>query len=524
MGQRRPGLQRAGFRRVGAAPSSGGLTQLTSTGNTVTITSPFGPVANLEVTPPAFLTTPNVAGLAAIDCTSLTVGTTWCYVATYRAWFALVTSTQPVIANVRVTPLNKAGALWLREIESQSWWSTLAWFVDPANSSGLASDENSGASALLPLATNAEQSRRFRGRNLPGAETNSYQVTLMSDAADTDYFQVHQGPNYRNANINATLQGTVKSIVAVGVIASAVAKNAAGNLANSITVTGFDFSTHIGQFVRLVGTSGTASVFSTIEAAPSLGVAQLSEQLSAGVLSAGFTATQTVEIPIMTKLPGATAEGAGVQLFIADCVLNAAGAVNITNTSGSVSLNRCEMRGGSTGSIQTAPTVGGVTSNGSAFTGRSYNLIGNFSPTCGAMINGQIILYGAPNRNHLASFGVQNGTVFANDGAIVRMNGDFHCFGLAAGAVGLDLRPGCAAYFAGAYYGSGNNAGAAGIRAFFDAEVLIDKTKATMDAGLGCYMDGGDGALSGGTAVAFAILPWPVGGASPSGRGTLVNG
>lgn len=457
----------------------------------------------------------NVAALTAVSAASLTEGQA-AYVGTLKANFVLTLSSQPAIAFVRIAASGKSGYEWVRQDLSPGWWSSLAWFVNPSTGS----DENDGVTSGTPLATFAEQSRRFRGRNLPGTETNSFTITLQASAPDTDYPQIHLGPNYRSASVSVTIQGTVLSVVSVGTIASAVAKLPASNLANSVTVTGFDFSTHIGQLLRIVGTSGTSSTVAAIEAAPSLGVAQLSERLVSGVVSTGFTSGQVVEIPVMTQIPGVTAEGVGVNVFLQDVVVNAAGALALTVPSG-LAINRCEVRGGSSSNIQ----CGSLSTSSSTFVGRTFTLTGQaaFTPTGGSAINATINLSAGPIRNHLSSFGCQNATIAANDGAIVRFNGDFHSFGLASGAVGIDLRPGTAAYFAGAYYGSGNSSGAAAIRAFFNASAEFSKASATMDAGLGCYVDGGDSALSGGTSVAFSATPYPSSG-GPSSHGVLMAG
>src|SRR5579863_7248619 len=125
------------------------------------------------------ITLANVSALATYASGSLPDGTL-VYLQTYKAYFALVTSTQAASTNVRIAASGNAGHLWVRIQESTAWWSQLTWYIDPQNTSGTASDENSGASNVLPLSTFAEWSRRMRGRNLPGTETNSFSINLMS--------------------------------------------------------------------------------------------------------------------------------------------------------------------------------------------------------------------------------------------------------------------------------------------------------------------------------------------------------
>lgn len=49
MGQRRPGLTRAGFRRVGAAPAAGGVTSVISSDGSIAVTNPTGPAVDVEI-------------------------------------------------------------------------------------------------------------------------------------------------------------------------------------------------------------------------------------------------------------------------------------------------------------------------------------------------------------------------------------------------------------------------------------------------------------------------------------------
>ncbi len=54
-----------------------------------------------------------------------------------------------------------------------------AWFIDPANSTGLASDKNSGASALLPLLTFKELQKRWTAAAIAYGGFNGYEPLLQ---------------------------------------------------------------------------------------------------------------------------------------------------------------------------------------------------------------------------------------------------------------------------------------------------------------------------------------------------------
>ena len=456
------------------------------------------------------ITVPNSAALAARSAAGLADGT-WAFVQTYKTYFCLIASTQPAIANVRIAASGNAGHVWERGyVTEPAWWSQLSWFVDPQNTSGTASDENSGASSVLPLATFAELSRRFRQRNLPGTETNSWSATLMSDAADTDYFQVHTDQNSRNVVINASVLGTVTP-GAIGVIASATAKNSATNTSNTITVTGFDFSGLIGRIIRLVGTATTTAV---IETAPSLGVATLSEQNQNSSVGAGFTAGQTVELCTYTKLPGITVNGgAGLQVFVSDCKFAVSGLSNLTveGVQTNLVLTRCELR--STTGVVRASAINTI---GCSFTAStSWEIRGTWNSTSTDFVNVPTIVHGQGS-NGTDSFGTARGLGFVNSCIGLRpytmlvCASDLHTVNGPANKCVVTVQPSAILQLNGAYYGAGNAASSAGIGLPLGG-VVYYSTVPVNDCGQGVYHGGSAGTIpaptTGGTSVAYGSLP-----------------
>jgi hypothetical protein len=102
----------------------------------------------------------NAAALATLASANLPDGSL-VFVQTYKAYFCLVASTQAALANVRIAASGNAGHLWERVVESTDWWNQVTWTIDPTNSTGLASDENSGLNSAAPLLTFSEQARRL---------------------------------------------------------------------------------------------------------------------------------------------------------------------------------------------------------------------------------------------------------------------------------------------------------------------------------------------------------------------------
>ncbi len=74
--------------------------------------------------------------------------------------------------------------------DAANWLTRLAWFVDPSNSTGLASDSNTGADSSHPLLTMAELSGRVWGNQYVAGSPCF--TTLMSDmlAGQSAYFNV----------------------------------------------------------------------------------------------------------------------------------------------------------------------------------------------------------------------------------------------------------------------------------------------------------------------------------------------
>jgi hypothetical protein len=91
-----------------------------------------------------------------------------------------------------------------QEIPDPSWMAQLTWVIDPAN--GVANDENSGATALLPLKSDAERQRRmgifplWNGGDATYSSPTAYHLRYISDVLVSDPVRI-QGMRGRNANV-----------------------------------------------------------------------------------------------------------------------------------------------------------------------------------------------------------------------------------------------------------------------------------------------------------------------------------
>ena len=108
---------------------------------------------------------------------------TLAYVVSVGDFFRLQQASLTTTTTTVITASGKAGYQWVRIFTpNQVWQARTAWFVDEQNSSGLANDENDGATNTTPLRTAAEMSYRVNGASYSSAMT----ITIMSDLASTE--------------------------------------------------------------------------------------------------------------------------------------------------------------------------------------------------------------------------------------------------------------------------------------------------------------------------------------------------
>jgi len=106
----------------------------------------------------AIASLPNIAALEALDDSALGEGAV-AYVATVRSYWQKSTGSSVPVDGITCVATKSGDGVWLRlDIPSQTWASTITWYVD----STTGDDENSGDSSATPLKTVAEFGRRLR--------------------------------------------------------------------------------------------------------------------------------------------------------------------------------------------------------------------------------------------------------------------------------------------------------------------------------------------------------------------------
>ena len=199
---------------------------------------------------------PNLAALEAFDVSSFEDGTI-AWVQTLRTTFAVETSAVAT-DGITVVASTAPGRRWFRAVSPDlSWALQPAWFIDPQNTSGHASDENDGAAAGRPLATNAELFRRWRKQVLALLQ---YTVTYVSgaaspsDAADDPFcLDVFTRPNSVGGPLFLDLFGPAPTVVRSGSFTGVTQINAAANQALEVTDAAMagSWGPNVGQRARI---------------------------------------------------------------------------------------------------------------------------------------------------------------------------------------------------------------------------------------------------------------------------------
>lgn len=113
-------------------------------------------------------------------------------------------------------------------------WTQSAWFIDPANSSGLASDNNSGLTNTTPLLTFAGMTSKL-GTDRPRWQNVSPNLTFMSSHTNNNDPVVINW--YATGANNAIIQATAGTVVVSGTLSSVTPKSRAAGSNTSLIAT-----------------------------------------------------------------------------------------------------------------------------------------------------------------------------------------------------------------------------------------------------------------------------------------------
>lgn len=255
--------------------------------------------------PPSLRTLAAVASLQelqSIDTTILEDGAVVAVPAITATYMLLKQSTAaPDGANI-VAPLQSSGRWICTSVPPVISSQQTAWFVDPANSTGNASDGNVGDTASAPLRTMAQTARRLSRPNVTRVPSV---VTVLSDAPADDPFFVdvaYAGELGLNGKLDVV--GAATQVLEEVVLTGVTSQNTTTNTYHTITVAGFDWTPYINQRVRIVAGGSIDAVAWIADTDPVAGVdtAIVNRPSTSGGGITNFGVGQTVAIEQLTRL------------------------------------------------------------------------------------------------------------------------------------------------------------------------------------------------------------------------------
>lgn len=177
-----------------------------------------------------------------------------------------------------------------------TYQSVTAWYVDEANSSGVASDANSGASSGAPLLTLRELARRLQGR-----VSVSITITLMSAPVRPPCLALVSTPLAGSTlPLTVTITGTYAVALSGTFTASGTAEST--NVAPSVTDTNVaDWSTYVGKPVYFTGGTGSGSMC-VIAKDMTAGVARCTQVMVFATQAAGTLPSSSTTYEVRTPL------------------------------------------------------------------------------------------------------------------------------------------------------------------------------------------------------------------------------
>lgn len=338
---------------------------------------------------------------------------------------------------------------------------------------------------------------------MSGATGVSATLTLINDDADSD-------------TIIAAFQGSVsltgaETVATTQTVTSAQPRTPTSNLANEITVAGFNFSPYLNHFVRVQGTQSYAVITKIV----GTGVIRLGElwdtSSNTQASTSGIGTGAVIEVVNTRKGPLKLIVTGDASFVISDIAFDGSGPASIYQSSGfAPECIRTIMGGASSRFEALTPAndslwIGGLfkggactvtttlLTQGTAFTCASLNLEG-FS--------------GAPPFKFRSP--VFQATQIDLEAAHLQINGDFGHFDVPAAGSGVTLSRfnlgSILNFTSGSEYGGGNDA-TANIWTVGPSSVVqyVSTSPPTMDAGLGVSINGGNVSLA---SLPIAISPF----------------
>lgn len=177
-----------------------------------------------------------------------------------NATFILLASTAAIRTNLRIPANGKAGYQWIRQLYRQPIWETqTTWVIDPTNTTGLASDDNSGLNASAPLLTYQEHAWRWAEAQI----TSNAAITVLGSQqiGDEPVFTARVAKNAQctwTGTPTDIYTSTVTSFTLMNVVAAAA--DDAQFVDTGVPGGSFTAAGVVAKGVRLIGTTGARAI------------------------------------------------------------------------------------------------------------------------------------------------------------------------------------------------------------------------------------------------------------------------
>jgi len=180
------------------------------------------------------------------------------YIESVRSYFKLDNKNTLTADNIVIVQVT-GGYLIRLPIACPSWQSQLTWYIDPANSTALASDENDGYTNTRPLLTWEELYRRLGAEYGAKLPTSNFTTYILSNGANIVGDFVSDSGSFVIWNIYGSY-----TYAATDTVAAITAGVASTNTRASVQSTATSFTSYTQRIIEGVCTGGLGLSYSVV--------------------------------------------------------------------------------------------------------------------------------------------------------------------------------------------------------------------------------------------------------------------
>lgn len=203
------------------------------------------------------------------------------------------------------------------------------WYVDPQNSSGLASDNNDGSSATKPLLTGAALFAKTGGNSAVWVNGTNYNFYIMSNSTAPDYIMIGgmrqptAGFNFHGGSVAG--QAPAANLLFSGTLSAATNTNAGANTRPTVTDGdgGFDWNTSGPGGTSLISTNSAPNKRCRLTSGANSGSYFFAtKRISASQAAVSQLMTQITLTGLQTSTSGSIATFTGNETFVVESLVH----------------------------------------------------------------------------------------------------------------------------------------------------------------------------------------------------------